>query len=341
MKNNLKQIIILVFIFITFMGLLIVGYFTGRITMNAEGTVGNTAGNLNNGGLFCEYNGTVYFSNAYDNGCLYAMDSSEGNIRKLNSLKTKNILAGGKYLYYYHLGSPNVDGIGKFRNKSFNRSELDGKKAVSLTSDVVLTGQLVDNYVYLLIPGKTSPEFYKIKIDKSEKIKLGDFNINPASAVNGTIYYNGTEDNHYLYAFNTVNDTSTQVWKGNLWYPAVIDDYVYYMDVENNYRLCRYSISQNHIEVLTDDRVDCFNVGNGFIYYQKNSSVQPQLIGMRSDGSDPVVIAEGNYTAIHITSQYVYFKEYGKETVQYHMPLGGTYYEAFEAAKTAALETSK
>ena len=36
-----------------------------RIAMNPAGTVGNTAGNLNNDGLFCEYDGTVYFLNPY------------------------------------------------------------------------------------------------------------------------------------------------------------------------------------------------------------------------------------------------------------------------------------
>ena len=37
-----------------------------RIVMNPEGTVGNTAGNLNNDGRFCEYDGTVYFLNSFD-----------------------------------------------------------------------------------------------------------------------------------------------------------------------------------------------------------------------------------------------------------------------------------
>ena len=36
-------------------------FFHGKIEMNPEGTVGNTAGNLNNGGLFCEYEDVVYF----------------------------------------------------------------------------------------------------------------------------------------------------------------------------------------------------------------------------------------------------------------------------------------
>ncbi len=47
-----------------------------------------------------------------------------------------------------------------------------------------------------------------MKIDKSDKTELPTYEINPASAVNGTIYYNGTQDNHYLYAMNTATDRS-------------------------------------------------------------------------------------------------------------------------------------
>lgn len=50
--------------------------------------------------------------------------------------------------------------------------------------------------------------------------------------MNGTIYYNGTQENHYLYALNTSTDSISTLWDGNLWYPIAQGDYIYYMDVE-------------------------------------------------------------------------------------------------------------
>ena len=308
-----------------------------RISMNPQGTVGNTAGNVNNSGLFCEYNGTVYFSNAYDNGSLYSMTPEEGNLKKLNNVNVQNILAGGEYLYYMRTGNATDTGIGSIRStNSFVRCRLNGNNAIDLTRDIVVSGQLIDNYLYLLTAGDTTPSFYKMKIDKSEIIELADYNINPASVQNGIIYYNGTQSNHYLYGLNTASDVATEIWQGNIWNPIVQDDYVYYMDVAENYRLCRYSLSQNIIEVLTDDRVDCFNVGNGYIYYQKNDA-NPCLKCMRTDGTGVMVIAEGNYTNINMTSQYVYFREFGDEESLYHSPLGSNYYESFQPALEAAL----
>lgn len=309
-----------------------------RIVMNPSGTVGNTAGNLNNEGMFCEYDGTVYFHNTFDGGGLFAMNSDESNLRRLNSLQVRNILAGGKYLYYYQTGISYTDS--NFGHAlglpSFQRSKLNGKNVEGLTTDVIVTGQLVDNYLYLLTQKKSSgTAFYKLKIDKSDEVFLANYIINPACAESSTIYYNGTQGDHYLYALDTKTDIPTVAWKGNLWYPALDGDYVYYMDVANNYRLCRYSISQNVIEILTHDRVDCFNVGSGYVYYQKNGT-DAQLICMRTDGSDKKVVAAGNYTHINMTSQYVYFQEYGDNSTLYHAYLGSTAYEPFYAAIEAA-----
>lgn len=342
MSKKAKNVLFLIVFFAILIGLMAVALLKGKIQMNPSGTIGNTAGNLNNGGLFCESDGKIYFSNAYDEGCMYVMDQGETNLNKLNHVKTRNILAGGDYLYYFQLGASGKTGIGNIRSvKSFNRSEKDGSKTVGLTRDVVVTAQLVDNYLYLLTSGDTNPEFYKLKIDKSDKVMLAKYNINPACVLNGAIYYNGTQDDHYLYRLDTSNDTPSVVWKGNLWYPILEGDYVYYMDVANNYRLCRYSISQDVIEVLTNDRVDCFNLGSGYIYYQKNSQTQPQLKYMKYDGSEATVLAEGNYTNINMTSQYVYFQKFNYDAELYHTMIGGSEYSTFDAAREAALEFSK
>lgn len=331
------RITIAVIIAVLLVGVMLLIMLSQRIVMNPPGTVGNTAGNLNNDGRFCEYDGTVYFYNTFNGGGLFAMNPNETDLRRMNNLEVRNILAGGKYLYYFHTGASTVTtGFGHaFGMRSFLRSKLDGSNAETLSTDVVITGQLVDNYLYLLTSRSSGPSFYKMKINSSDQEVLADYTINPACAENGVIYYNGTQENHYLYALDTASDVSEVIWKSNVWYPVLEGDYVYYMDVANDYRLCRYSRSQDVIEVLTQDKVDCFNVGKGFIYYQKNGE-DAQLKFMRTDGSDVQVLAEGNYTNINMTSQYVYFQEFGDDVVTYHAQLGTNYYEKFQAAEEAA-----
>lgn len=330
MNRTAKIILTSVICILFFAAIALVSIFSNRISMNPEGTIGNSAGNLNNEGMFCEYDGRVYFANASDQGCLYSMNPDESDVKLLNRMTVRNILAGGKYLFFYQTGSASESGLGQIEGiRSFCRSGLNGSNITTLTRDVVITGQLVDNYLYLLTTKSGVTSFYKLKIDKSEQVDLASYSINPACAGNSIIYYNGTQDDHYLYALNTKNNTSSELWRGNLWYPALDGGYIYFMDVSNNYRLCRYSLSLNEVQVLTNDRVDCFNVGNGYIYYQKNDSVSPQLRCMRTDGSDNYMVAEGNFTHINMTSRYVYFQAFGNDLTTYHSPLGSSTYSVF------------
>lgn len=332
MKKNAKTVLILCAVVLLSAALGSTIYFSERVSMNPAGTVGNTAGNLNNSGLFCEYDGKVYFSNTYDGGSLFVMNPDESGMKRLNQLKVQNILAGGKYLYYFQIGGSSDSTFGQLPGaKSFERCKQNGKGGTAITRDVVVTGQLVDNYLYLLTAANSGSVFYKIRIDKQDKTVLANYTINPACAENGVIYYNGTQNDHYLFSLNTATDAVSELWRGNIWYPVLQGDYLYYMDVANDYRICRYSFSLNVIEILTNDRADCFNVGNGYIYYQKNGS-DAQLKCMRTDGSDVKVIAEGNYTNINMTSQYVYFQPFGDKTTMYHSPIGSSYYESFGAA---------
>lgn len=332
-KMQPVHIVTLVIILILFVGLGAAALISERVKMNPQGTVGNTAGNLNNQGMFCEYNNTVYFANPRDLGSLYAMNPDETDLRKLNSVQVQNILAGGDYLYYFQIGSADATGFGTVANThSMNRCDLNGKKAVRISQDVVVSGQLVDNYLYLLTAGKEHPVFYKIKIDKTDQTHLADYSINPACAADGMIYYSGTLDDHYLYRLDTATDMTETVFNGNMWNPVLNGDYIYYMDLNSDYRLCRYSLSGQSVEILTNDRVDCFNVGSGYIYYQKNDADAPELKCMHTDGSNVLTVANGIYTHINMTSQYVYFQEFGFDASLYHSRLGSDSYSAFDDA---------
>ena len=68
---------------ITIFGILY--YSSGRTYLNDEELVGNTAGNIYNGGLFCERDGRIYFSNDNDDGSLYVMNSNSTNFKKLHT----------------------------------------------------------------------------------------------------------------------------------------------------------------------------------------------------------------------------------------------------------------
>ena len=106
-KKTGKKVIMLIS-FLVLIGLIvgIVIFADKRMNIpdNPAGTLGNTGGNLNNEGLFCQDGDTVYFSNPNDNFNIYSMDLNGGNIKKVLHMPAKYLNVAGKYLYYnqYH-----------------------------------------------------------------------------------------------------------------------------------------------------------------------------------------------------------------------------------------------
>lgn len=338
MKDKVKVILILSGIVLVFAVFFIINYFAGRIPENPAGTVGNTAGNLYNGGYFCEDSeGRVFFSNSYDNGALYVMNADETGVEKISSNTVKSINTGGDYLYYYLSDSSGSTGLGFVRRViGVYRSDKDGNNIDTLSRDPATTLLLVDNNLYVQsIPDSGGIHLLKISTDGEEETVLSTDKIYPACAVNGRIYYNDNTNSLFLYQWDTNTDTSSLVVKYNMWNPIRQGDYVYFMDIRENYRLCRYNLNEDNIEVLTSDRVDAFNVTDDYIYYQKSSETQPGLIRISLDGSEEVMIAEGIYNNINTTSQYVYFQEFGNATATFRVAHGDTGATEFLAAAEA------
>ncbi len=338
MKDKIKVILIISGIIIIFAGLFLINYFTGKIPENPAGTIGNTAGNLYNGGYFCEdSDGKVYFSNSYDNGSLYVMNADETDVEKLSSSTVKSINTGGDYLYYYMSDSSASTGLGFVRRViGVYRSDKDGGDLETLSRDPAGTLLLVDNDLYVQsIPDSGGIHLLKLSTDGEEETILSTDKIYPASAYNGRIYYNDNANSHFLYQMDTYTGATSVVVKYNMWNPVRQGDYVYFMDILEDYRLCRYSLSEDKIEVLTTDRVDTFNVANDYVYYQKSSDTQPGLMRISLDGSEEIMLAEGIYNNINTTSRYVYFQEFGNPLATFKAAHGDTEVSEFSAASNA------
>ncbi|MBQ7833403.1 MAG: DUF5050 domain-containing protein [Lachnospiraceae bacterium] len=338
MNEKVKLFLILGGIALAFAILFVIDSFAGRIPENPAGTVGNTAGNLYNGGYFCEDSeGRVFFSNSYDHGSLYVMNADESNVEKLSANTVKSINTGGDYIYYYMSDSSASSGLGFVRRViGVYRSDKEGKDITTLSRFPAGTLLLVDNSLYVQsIPDEGGVNLLKLSLDGKEETVLSTDKIYPASVYNGRIYYNDNANSHFLYQWDTYTDANAMVVKYNMWNPTRQGDYIYFMDILENYRLCRYSLSEDIIEVLNSDRVDSFNVTDNYVFYQKSSDTQPGLMRISLDGSEEIMLAEGVYNNINATSHYVYFQEFGDTITTYRVPLSGTEVSEFYAAANA------
>jgi len=312
MNKRKKQILIIFIVLLILIGLYFLLTQTEELTQNDTTVEGNTAGNLNNGGYFCQNGSIVYFANAYDNNCLYSMNVDETNITKLSKAKVKYINAAGDYIYYYQEDSTSIKDLGFVQRISgVYRSKIDGNDSFCLNKDPSGIVKLVGNYIYYQhYDNENGMTLHKISIDKKEEEEIANYIINPSSYGIGYIFFNGIENDHHLYQLNVNSNLITSIWDGDLWNPTYHDGYIYYMDISSNYKLCRYSLQNKMVEVLTNDRLDFFNIYEDIIYYQKSSTTSPALKRMNLDGTNPEIVDEGNFQNINITSRYVYYNAY-------------------------------
>lgn len=339
MKKTLKAILIIACIILLLGGIMLVHYFTGRVPSNPDDLVGNTAGNLYNGGYFCQdENGTVFFANFYDNGTLYSMNADEGEIRKVSDAQVSALNTGGNYLYYYMSDSSTSTGLGFVRRVvGIYRCKKNGSAVTTLSREPAGSLLLVgDNILYQNCPDGKSWDTSIMNTDGRDKEILFPYCINPASFSNGLLYYNETVDTHFLSTFDMESRTENRILKYNVWHPVCVGSKVYFMDIENNYRLCVLDTITSDVKEITPDRVDFFNIAGEYIYYQRSSETDPALMRIRTDGTGEEVVANGVYNTLSVTDQYIYFRAFGNPVTIYHTPVHGSVnVSEFVAAKDA------
>ncbi|MDE6984090.1 MAG: DUF5050 domain-containing protein, partial [Lachnospiraceae bacterium] len=309
-----------------------------RVPQNPAGTVGNTAGNLYNNGLFCENDGYVYFANAYDSSSLYRMRPDESEMEKMAYTEVTSLNADGKYLYYYQGGSGSGTGLG-FVLSTTGIYRVNKSKPSDATCLDRVNGKyvlLADNDVYYTC-SSDEVSLKKVSTDGKNKETLLALDILPVSVQNSTFYYLNNEENLHLMALDLRTNTSRQVLAEDVYMPIIEGNMVYGIDIHDNYSLISLNTTDGSKTRLDTGRIDLLNVTDNYIYYQTSGS-SPQLKRIRRDGSGMEVVADGAYSNITATSQYIYFTQFGTSTPVYKTPTGAPVnVTTFDRASQAAI----
>lgn len=303
-------------------------YLSSRIQYNNDSATGNTAGNLSNGGLFCEYNEKIYFANPYDNNYLYSMNSDCTNAKRLNTDSVAYLNVCGNYIYYVK-NNFNRDSIGLvFHGQLFGlyRTDLNGQHMQTLYNSLSGPMSLCGNYIYYQhYDDKTALQFYKVKINGKDNVMLSDSDYDPSSVYNGRIYFADPNNRNNISYLDTETERIVNVFDTNAYKVDAEGAYIYYIDVSKNYALVRLNTSTKTIEQIyaDDGKVVNYNLYGNKIFFQTENSNATGLYRMNIDGTQLEYIASGNLTNIHCTSQYTFFQYYENQGILYRVPTSG------------------
>lgn len=304
-----------------------------KVKLNDVAAVGNTAGNLYNSGLFCQAEDErVYFANPLDGNSLYSMNPDETNFKKLTNAGVNNLLCSGNFVFYY-MQSANAEGVtglgSVVREFGIYRVRNDGKYNVCIARDVLSSMQMGGSYIYYLQGNTMNGLLRRIRIDSTKAEDFYPAYIDPRCYQGGYIYYTDSSSNT-LYGLNVEREASTpgQMANVNLFQPIIVGSNIYFMDGVNDYRVCRLNINDGSVTTITPYGVDAWNMNGTYIYYDSQTADVPGLYRCNLDGSNNTLVISGVYNSINLTSDYVYFKQYGGDNL-YHMQVGGLNPSAF------------
>ena len=325
-KQTIITIVVMAIIFVAVVVLAVLRGHNNSIPENTAETVGNTSGNLNNMGYFCEHEGRIYFANFADNYYLYSMDPVTLDAERIVDVPVSYINAAGEYLYFYY----NDQGGEKFMGVSGNmrgvyRIKANGKDSLTCldrtTSGIV---SLLGNKLYYQhYNNEDGMTLYSVTTDGREKEQVSEEIINPSCIMYGNIYYPDMTGLFNLKVFSPDTNTTEEYLDERMYNPICSGDYIFFMNVADDYCLYRYGMYDQSIAKLTKERLDLFNVYGDYVFYQTNSDSRPRLVRMRTDGSNPEIIAEGNYTDINCTSTYTFFRPFDDENTFYMISTQG------------------
>lgn len=293
---------------------------------NDSSAVGNTAGNLYNGGYFCESEGNVYFSWPADNHTIYCMNP-DGSFNKLEITDAFSINVCNGYLYYGRNGA--ADSSRSFLDRRpfgvYRVSLHSGKSKLlcsSLSGYVCLSG----NYLYLQEYTDTGYYFTRVNIkDSKDSERLSSTGYQIACADNGFLYYAEIDGSHNITRYDTETGASELFFEGNCYQPVYENNRLYYIDLADNYTLKCYEPSSGDIRVLSSERCINYNISGNVVLYQIENPETGHYALHRSntEGTDETLISTGSFCHINIAGDYAYFQRFQDAYAFYRVSLSG------------------
>ena len=330
-NNRLGIILFIIFIVFIIVGIVVINL-RNRPQVIPEDAIGNTSGNINNRGLFCESDGYVYFCNTYDQRKLYKMTLDGTDVERIADVPVEYINVYGNQVFFYQTpGADNqVFGLGGLYGVC--STDINGKSGMNnidktIVNSLVLYGP---NLYYQHYNKDEGLRLYRANVDTEEKVELSDKRVFISTPYNGKFLTYDENNSFFLSMFNPANGQMELFDQETRAYNIIVEGpYVYYMNVDDSYRIYRMNLSNYQKEKLTDYTVDCFNVYGDDIFFQKSSQDDPALMHMKTDGSNEQVVASGNFTNINCTSKYTYFYSFGDEAPIYRVPTSGGQSQTF------------
>lgn len=323
-KKSIVGNIVLICLLAIFIAVLVIARFSGKVLQNTDGAIGNTACNLYNGGLFCDSEDKIYFSNLKDSGALYSMSKDLSDFELINGDTVGCINDTKSYVVYSrenYIRSDSVKHVFQFSYSGIYRVSKTGSHTIGgiYPYNVGNVGLIGNNVFYQKLEKDGSMNLYRIGLDgKKDELCLEE-NIIPGTITSSKIYYAGTGKDHYIYSYDPDSKQKIIVYKGNCISPSLVGGNIYFISLSNKYAFARVDEYGQNPTILVDEKCSFYNVtpDERYAIYQIDNGDNSRLEMMNLSTLEKTAIKKGDYNSISVIGERVFFREFGTDEVYY------------------------
>ena len=305
-----------------------------ELPQNPLDYAGNTAANLYNHGKFVEFDGKIYFANAYDNDYIYCMDVDLQNIKKLyeDSAEYLNVDSTGQYLYYsrinYKKKKDEASGqIFSFSDSGIYRLQTNGKNLIRIFENMCGTVLLAGNTICFQFFGEADGDYdmYTMTTEGENLKRMTDYAIIPVSYYKNSLYFSGVGQDHAIYQSPLAYYAPDIIADVNGYQPVATSDGIYFMSQEDNYSLCKLK-ADGTVSTIISERISTFNMSkdNSLLFYQIDGGKNNRLCCYNQRTGEETVIMEGDFKNLNTTGRYLFFESFDDSNLYYYEFLSGT-----------------
>lgn len=224
-----------------------------------------------------------------------------------------SIVNDGGYMYFGLNSNNSISGLTKgiYSIKSDN---TDITKAQKISDDFANKIWSNNNWLYYAdySDNNGNGAFFRVNKTGTDKQKVSDNNLRYLNFDGDNIYYSeyissDNPKNFLIYKMNGDGTSKQQIGSARGIYLQKVDNYIYYLNVDDNYRIYRISTDGLYNQLISNDpAIDYMKVSGDFIYYC-NSDDNDSIYRIRKDGTQRQKLNFDNSKNVNIVGNYIYY----------------------------------
>jgi hypothetical protein len=283
--------------------------------------LGNTSGNIINGGYAVQAGGWIYYSNNKDEDRLYKAKINGMDKVKLCQDKSSNLNILGNWIYYRN----DSDGgkIYKIKIDGKQRTRINSEKSTNIlvSKDYILYTQAIDSYK------EDGGKIYKISLKTLKKTRVNNIISKHLNLVGNSIYYTQGNYGGSIYKIGIDGKKESKISEGTYSNIVASDGWIYFIE---NYKLSKMKLDGSAKTIIDKERCYGLNIQGNWIYYI-NGDDEYSIYRMLKDGNNQSKLADTKGASkINLAGDWLYYKTSDQYNRFYQMNTDGSGVKSYD-----------